>query len=87
MSEKSAISITRRRVSTRVRHLRESKHLSQEQLARKACLPLDYVVSIEQCRPVSLAYIPRLAEALGIGYRELWTPRGTTPNGNHNPVK
>lgn len=69
--EHSPVSATRRRVARRVRELRERINLDQTGLARRAGLTTAYIAALEREERVSLAYIPRIAEALNVEYTSL----------------
>jgi transcriptional regulator with XRE-family HTH domain len=63
----------RKRFGARVRALRETKGLSQEQLAEEAELHRTYIGGVERGeRNVSFDNIVRIARALGIKLKTLW---------------
>jgi len=64
----------RMKFGIRLKQLRKRKGWSQDQLARKAGLNSSYVGRIERAeRNVSLEVIQKLAEALGVEIKELFT--------------
>lgn len=68
-----------KKLGIRVRELRKGKHLSQEQLAERAGLSVQYLGSIErgEANP-TLSSLGKLAAALGVSFAELfnWTHQG-----------
>jgi transcriptional regulator with XRE-family HTH domain len=62
-----------RRFGERVREIRKEKGLSQESLALACDLDRTYVGGVERGeRNISLLNIYKIAEALGVGVRELF---------------
>ena len=67
----------RDRVGLNVRNLRNSKGLSQEQLALAAEVDRSYISEIELAKnSASIDVLERIADALGVDPKELFNKRG-----------
>lgn len=62
-------------VAKRIRDLRISKHITQEQLANSAGMDASMLARIENGRRpnIKLATLERIVEALGVSYRDFFT--------------
>jgi transcriptional regulator with XRE-family HTH domain len=62
----------------RIRHLREKKEWTQEELGNRAGFSQSYIAKIETGRAVpSLKRLEKLAQALGVGITDLLEGRDT----------
>jgi transcriptional regulator with XRE-family HTH domain len=67
----------RERVALNVRNLRNSRGLSQEQLALAAEVDRSYISEIELAKnSASIDVLERIADALGVDPKELFNERG-----------
>ncbi|KAJ54013.1 MAG: helix-turn-helix transcriptional regulator [Tateyamaria sp.] len=67
----------RERVGLNVRNLRNSRGLSQEQLALAAEVDRSYISEIELAKnSASIDVLERIADALGVDPKELFNERG-----------
>lgn len=60
-----------------IKRIRESKNLTQQQLADKANITMNYLSKIESTkmqRGLSIVSLGRIADALGLDIRELFKP-------------
>lgn len=66
---KHAINI---KVGNNIRNIRQSKSLSQEQLADKACVHRTYIGMVERAeKNITLVSLEKIAKALGVKIEEL----------------
>lgn len=66
----------------RVRELRKSQKLSQQELAPKAGLHYTYIGAVERAeRNLSLGSMEKIAKGLGVGIADFFPPQELTPEG------
>ena len=76
--------IIQKQVGLRIREIRQSKHLSQEDFSFEVGLDRTYISSVERgLRNISIINLDKISHSFGMSLKEFFDP--VPKNLNHNP--